>query len=309
MYYFNPLTDSYGYTHSIDMVYTEYFLLSSFDEFLSLIRKVHEDYPNVKYEEHLDRKPSSNYDFFLSSVLFGGCRVSWGKYRNYDKLSKTFDMLKMVELRVNPNKHMNEAWFNRLLHVIKSCTTSGYLRKFDYAIDVPYSPKRVQVLNTRKEPGLYKGTRYYGQPGRHGYLKVYDKQKDLKRIGIDLETPLTRVEHTLFTSKPISLENVAVFDDKNLNTDYESLNETDRAIVEMYSLLRQNGINYDLKLGRVKFDKLKEYISGAYVLLKYDLLDSLLQNICEVFCAELTISQEDWISQDDDLDDLPIPWT
>ncbi len=253
---------------------------------LALIRMVHEEYPSVTYVEYLDQKPQSNYDYYLDNINFGGTFIRLGRYKNYDKMTKTFDMLPMFQIRVNPNKYMHEPFFRDLLQKLLSVSAGGYLKKYDYAVDIPKNPSDVRILDSKKEPGLYKGTRYYGQSGRHGYVKVYDKQKDLARYKEIITTPLTRVEHTLATNKPLSLENVYVLEKNVLKTDISCLNDTDRAIVEMYLLLKARGIDYEIQIGRRKWDKIKEYISGQYALLDYGtILDSLLSNIKTEFDA------------------------
>lgn len=303
--YYNSKLDDFGFTHSIDMVYCEYYSRVSVDEILNICRNIHMLYPELKYQEYLDRKPHSKYDYYLDNIVIGGAHLDIGKYKNYDKLTKSFDLFNMFQLRVNPNKYMHEDWFKRFLSDLLSVGSSGVLRKYDYAVDIPLEPAYVNVLNSRKEPGLYKGTRYYGQSGRHGYLKVYNKQKDMERQNIKIENALTRVEHTLFTGKPLSLEDIAVFNPNTLKTDYTALNDTDKAIVDMYMLLKANKIPYTLNIGRRKMEKLKEYILGEYVLLKYDLLDLLLANIKSVFDCTDSIAQDNEFLQVDDYEELP----
>lgn len=297
--YYNSKLDSNGYIHSIDMVYAEYFAKCSSNGVLEVIRQVHEKFPEQRYEEYLDRKPSSRYDFYLNNIVFGGAHIDIGKYRNFDKTTKSWDLFDMFQVRVNPNKYMNDLWFIELLSALLSVGTSGYLRKYDYAIDIPLSPDYVEVIGSRKEPGLFKGTRYFGQAGEHGYLKVYDKQKELqKKWKKECEHPLTRVEWTQKCVKAPSLDTVAVFDPTVLKTDYKALNDTDVAIVQMYLLLKENGIKYDLKLGRGKMDKLKEYILGSYIPLKFDLLDGLLVDIKKAFELGESLPQEELLLQD-----------
>lgn len=302
--YYKPIVDGKGYVHSIDMVYIEYFSYAKPEVIIDLVRKLHEKYPALNYNEHLGRQPHSRFDYYLDGVALGGAYVHAGKYTNYDKVSKTFDILPMFELRVNPNKYFHEAWFQELLSVLLSNASSGMLRKYDYAVDIPTEPKHVKVLESKKEPGLYKGTRYYGQDGRHGYLKVYDKQKDMQRQKVDIP-PLTRVEHTLFAKKEISLEKVYVLENACLKGDYSDLNDTERCIVEMYLELKALGSTYEPKLGRKMTHKLKEYISGQYALLDYgNILDLLLENIRVVFRATDILTDDEGFMQVSD-EDIP----
>lgn len=278
MEYYFSLSDSFGCTHSIDMVYAEYFCVSA-KGIIKTVQNIHEKYPLLKYQEHLDRLPCSKWDFYLDAISIGGVYVSAGKATDYDAENKKFRTLDMFQIRVNPNKYMKEEWFCELLDCLLDDAKDGWIRKYDYAIDIPKEMRCVQVLDTRKEPGLYKGTRYYGQASRHGYLKIYDKQKDMKRQGEEIGT-LTRVEHTLFTSKEPSLETVYILQNDTLETDYSELKDTDRAIVEMYMQLQALGVGYNLRLGRGKMKTLEPYLQGQYVKLDYGrYLDLLLDDI------------------------------
>lgn len=314
MQYYNPFVCKNGVVHSIDMVYFEYLSYLHPKDILSEIRMVHILYPDVSYKEHLGRAPHSKYDYYLDGVAIGGAYIDMGKYNNYDAMTKTFDLIDMFQIRVNPNKHMQEEWFIELLDRLLSHADSGWIRKYDYAVDIPFDSKYVKLFDTRKEPGLYKGTRYYGQAGRHGYLKVYDKQKDLKRQNIMLDKPLTRIEHTLFDGKSISLEKVYILDNEMLRNDFDKLIDTDRALVEMYLQLKALGVDYDLKLSRRKLAKLESYIHGEYSILDYgDILPKLLEHlkdrfkaVGEVFNNALVLPvDEDGFVDVHTLDDLP----
>lgn len=303
MNYYNPKILQSGIIHSVDMVYVQYFSYLAPKPLLQEIRALHDKFPEVRYEEHLDRPRHSKYDFFIDGVAFGGAYIDMGKYTDYNRETKEFHLLPMFQLRVNPNKYMHEMWFQALLKMLLQFGSSGYLRKYDYAIDIPLPPDMVGVFKSKKEPGLYKGTRYYGQAGRHGYCKIYDKQADMKRFGVDIE-PLTRVEHTFFGNKEPSFEQVYILSNKVVKNDLSELNETDRAIVTMYRELKALGSNYQLDLGRRKMEKLKDYITGNYVVLEYaNVLDELLRNMRIVFNAT-SIAEDDRFVQVDD-DDLP----
>jgi hypothetical protein len=49
MQYYNPIVDCMGYTHSIDMVYIEYFSYINPKGIIDIIRKIHEKYIDLKY--------------------------------------------------------------------------------------------------------------------------------------------------------------------------------------------------------------------------------------------------------------------
>lgn len=290
MHYFYSITDSQGYIHSIDMLYIEWFSKTRLENLLGYIRELHEKYTDVRYEEYLDRPRCSKYDFYLDAVVFGTVFLNMGKYVNYDNLTKSFDILPMFQLRFNPNKVMNEPYFKDFLSLLLREGSSGYIRKYDYAIDIPLPPSCVKIFSSRKEFGLYKGTRYYGQSGRHNYLKIYNKAAELEKQNVQ-EDNLTRVEYTFIGGEIPSFERVYVLD-SNLSNDYSGLNDTDKAIVDMYNTLLNFGFDYDLKLGRKKIEKLSKFLYGSYKLLEYgNILDELLDYMEKYF--DITSSPDD----------------
>lgn len=300
MEYFYSLTDTQGYIHSIDMLYVEWFARCNLKTLLDMVRTLHEEYPLIRYEEYLERPRSSKYDFYLDGIVFGTVFLNMGKYTNYDKVSKTFDIFSLFQLRFNPNKVMKEDYFLALIKCLMKHGSSGYIRKYDYAIDIPVMPKYVKVFSSRKEMGLYKGTRYYGQSGRHNYTKIYDKAEELKKQNIDIKE-LTRVEYTFIGKEIPSFERVYVLDN-DLTSDYSALNDTDIAIIEMYNTLLNFGFDYDLKLGRKKIEKLSKYLYGAYKELDYgNYLNELLEYIKGYF--QLTNESDVFIPCDLCMDD------
>lgn len=296
MLYYNSIKDSNGYIHSIDMLYYESFCRMGVFGVLYHVRYIHEKYPNLDYLEMLDRKPCSKYDYYIHGISIGGVYIATGKYTDYDRDNKKFRLLDMYQLRFNPNKYMSEPWFKELLDGLLYMSGGGWFRKYDYTIDVPVPIDSIQLFDTRKEKGLYKGTRYYGQSGRHGFVKVYDKGKEVLKTGEDIGV-LTRIETTLKAREIPSLENIYILESGSLNTDLNELKDTDRAIVEMYLTLKAMGYDYDLKLGRGKMEKLKEYITGSYTLLKYEhILDELIKHFEYIF----NINDDVMIITDDD---------
>lgn len=281
------------------MVYIEYTALINPKDIIEIVRKVHYKHPELKYIEMLDKLPSSKYLLYRDTVVIGGIHVRAGKYTSYDKASGTFTVAQSFQIRFNPNKYFEESWFQELLKELLKCAKHGLLQKYDYAVDIPKEPCFVEVLNTRKEKGLYKGTRYYGQANRHGNLRIYDKQKEQEKLR-EFIGPLTRVEHTLFAKEKPSLEEVYIFDDSSLDVDYSKLKDTEKAIVEMYLQLKALGYKYDLKLGRKMQAKLAPYLIGSYVKLDYgDILNRLVDNLKKEFHCDVLPPQEGLVMDDD----------
>ena len=286
--YFVSFTDKNSCVHSIDMLYIEYFSNANETYMLKILRDFHFTHPDLPYLEVLDNAMTHKYDFYRNMVKISGISVYFGRYRDYDKITKEFHTWPIFQIRFNPNKYGNEEWFKQLFEMLSECAMDSFLRKYDYAIDVPLAPDMVRLFNSRKEKGLFKGTEYYGQSGRHNYLKIYDKQKDvLKKQKMEIPST-TRVEYTFFANHPRVFEDVCILSSSAVDTDLSSLTDTQRAIVEMKLLLDKNNISYELNLGRRVNEKLKRYIHGRYVPLEYGCLDSLLERVKALYgCTAL----------------------
>lgn len=297
------LPDSNGYIHSIDMIYFEYYSKFSLDYVFNEIRKLHDKYSLVRYEEYLDRPRNSKYDFYLDGVVFGNAFINLGKYCNYDRVSKTFDLFNMYQLRINPNKAFLEPWYDELREICVNCSIDSNLRKYDYSIDIPVAPNEVKVFYSHKEFGLYKGTRYYGQSGRHNYTKIYDKSAEVKTKEFDIGN-MTRVEYTFIANEIPRFENVYIRFNDSLSNDLSSLNDTDKAIVDMFHHLRAMGFEYDLKLGRKKMEKLNSYLYGDFKLLEYgNYLNDLLPFVIADWSTKDIQEHEDYKMYSDNLPD------
>ena len=153
--------------------------------------------------------------------------------------------------------------------------------KFDYAVDVPARLKDIQV-NSRKEPGLYKGTRYYGQRNKHGRLKIYDKKAES-----ELPDDTSRVEWTFCFGKPIVFDTVVWLtngpaplpDVKELGKSY--------AYARMLLDIRALGGDVQQALGYLDYrtaKKIEPYTIGSGVQLfdgGIDVLEKLLRSYCD----------------------------
>lgn len=283
--YFNSIKDDNGCVHSIDNVVITYYLRGSVELMVDQIRTLREMSDN--YWERTGMKACQKYSWYQNQIhLDDGIFVSLGRYSDYDKQQKKFFVYPLMKVEVNPNKHYDKLIFHSLLKLVKEWTAGGYMNKYDYAIDIPVNPDRVKVFGSRKEPGLHKGTRYWGQRNKHGYLKIYDKKKESQ-----LDTPLTRVEHTWFNNEKVSYEDVYIIQYGDLSADLSQLDTVNRALVEMINLLKLHDEDYehcikDLNYRRIK--KIEPFIVGSSEKLEYNEIihKSLLDRIYEVF--ELT---------------------
>lgn len=149
-----------------------------------------------------DLPACSAYSWFKSSIWGGGFYIQYGQYKDFDKVTREWSEYPLIRIKFNPNKYWNSPVLARLNDWIERECDTGVIVKFDYAVDVPARLRDIEV-HSRKEPGLYKGTRYYGQRNKHGRLKIYDKKAES-----DLPDDTARVEWTFCYGKPIVFDDV-----------------------------------------------------------------------------------------------------
>ena len=197
MEYFFKKIDSNGFIHSIDNVVLTYYVesigLKSIDTLIGCIHLLRDKYKDsVNYYEKLNVTACSKYSFYQNIIhLDDGIFLMIGHYGDYDKEKKEMYIFPLMQLEINPNKHFGKEIFNDLMDIINDSCYDCSLKRYDYAIDVPYNTDDVIVFNSRKEKGLYKGTRYFGQRNRNGYCRIYDKAKEQ-----GLDTPLSLRQST-----------------------------------------------------------------------------------------------------------------
>lgn len=290
--YGKNIKDTLGCTHSIDNLVVEY-IVKNFNAksvIDSLARDVFEPtIPGWEKEKmsKLDQPACSAYAWFKSSIWGGGFYIQYGQYRDFDKVTREWTEYPLMRIKFNPNKYWTSPVLARLNDwVAKECDT-GVVVKFDYAVDVPARLSDIQV-HSRKEPGLYKGTRYYGQRNKHGRLKIYDKKEES-----DLDVVTSRVEWTFANGKPI------VFDDVYWLTggpaplpDVTELGPRSYTLARMLLGIRSLGgdVREYLELcDRRTVKKLEPYTIGSGVQLLSSCYDSL-SRLLQAYCDALSVS-------------------
>lgn len=323
MKYFVSKVDSKGFTHSIDNLVVAYdFKSISYSTVKKMIPDIQElgKKHETNYYDALDVNACRKYHFSKDYihlddgiVLFFGSQVE--KLDKPLKGGDRFYTLPLVKLKINPNKHADKPVLKELLKILKRDTCDVRLISFDYAIDIPKPPSDVQVFGTRKEKGLHKHTRYFGQRDKNGFTRIYDKA-----IEQDLDTPLTRVETVINLAKGTknySFEKVFVKSD-TAEKEKVKLTKTDEAIIELCNLLRANGLEYDQGLEKLEPRK-KRFIreqltSGTYEPLDFNekILNELLEDAMKFFDVtalpdqgtkeELQVDLEGFVIMPDNLD-------
>lgn len=309
--YKNEQTDTHGFIHSIDNIVVDYYLTCSYKTATILLFDVLNSYGfNKETNAKLDVLPSFRYEYYRNLIWFEGITFSLGKYSKYDKVTGTWFELDVMRFKVNPNKHDGTPLMDSVVQYIRDNCKDGYLVRYDYAIDIKCSLTDVVVLGSRKEKGLYKGTRYLGQRHKHGYCKIYDKQLEQH-----LDTELTRIEYTFCS------DNIPVFDDILIRAPVSSqngrepLSQQARLYLDMLQEIDALGGNTESYMQRINYrtrKKIEPYLyTGIRLQVDSYILDYLLKFIFDRFIIspadrEVNHGDEDFIT--DFETDLPLPF-
>lgn len=279
MQYQNHKTDGYGYVHSVDMVVIDYYLKGSYKK---LSEKLCELFSSDGVKSSLGNVPNFKYQYYVDMVWCSGIVFHLGKYTDYDKTDKSWSTLDVMRLEVNPNKHLGTPLMDKALEFIREWCTDGCLIRYDYAIDVPVSISDVLVIGSRKEKGLYKGTRYFGRRHAHGYLKIYDKALEQKDTG-----QKTRIEYTYKAGEIPMWENIVIRAPLSASADVPALSPTAKLYLDMLTEIRALGGEIEPYIERMNYRTWKQIephlYSGMQLQLDNDILDDLLKVISGIF--------------------------
>lgn len=318
--YFLSEVDEFGYTHSIDNLVIVYDINPLFqndylDIMIDSLHNLRDSYNgSLNYWERLNVNACSKYSWYCNHIhLDDGIYLSLGHYREGLKEKATYVIFPLFKLEINPNKHYEKSVFKDLQKLINRFCLSGMLKKYDYAIDIPCKISDVQIFNTRKEPGLYKGTRYFGQRSRDGYVKIYDKTKES-----GLDTAITRVEHTFDMVKHTndkSFTNFFVLQGNQESTSLQDFSSNDKVIFDLCQRLVCAGLAYDDLLSGLNFRKRKkiiEALNGAYKEITFNqaIHDSLISLVMDKFNV-VSPEEEEHTSGDEFVkleEDAVLPW-
>lgn len=279
--------DDLGCTHSIDNLVLEYIVFSFnqhsvISSLASVFSRCIDGWNESEFTK-TDMTPCSKFSWFRASLWGGGFYLQYGQYRDYDQLDRTWSEYPLLRIKFNPNKHLNTSLCSELFNWVRLNCDNGALVKFDYAIDVPCCSTNL-VVSSRKEPGLFKGTRYFGQRNKHGRLKIYDKREES-----ELPSDMTRVEWTFCFGKPIVFDDVLFLTSGPLPIpDFTALSPRTAALVRLVLMIRS--LNGDPCEALAQLDprtrkKIEPFTIGTGVRLVqgFDSLAFLLDYYCSTF--------------------------
>lgn len=281
MDYFYYIKDSYSFIHSIDNCIVTYYLKCSLDSAIRTLKQNGEK--RSTYYENLNKLGCSKWSYYQNHIHYDdGIYIKLGKYKIFREDKKKMELLPLVQFEINPNKHSGKESFSEIIDFIKVNCTDGHLDKYDYAIDIPRPLDDIQIIGSRKEKGLYKGTRYYGQRNQNGYCKIYNKAKEQHLV----ET-LSRIEHTVVDSKKLSLEKFFIRD-TDANLDLSDLSNSAKTIVLLCMEIKQLGGDYESiieSMNKRSKRQVLTHLKGEFIEYEYDtsILNRLLEKINELF--------------------------
>lgn len=127
----------------------------------------------------------------------GNLRISLHHFKPFGLDNNCFSLI----LEFNPNKidEPDMLFVQDIISYFKQLLTENDVfvwdnTRCDFTIDVPYSIDDIRILS-RKSSAFYHGTYYFGTRGSSGYIRVYDKCKQMLDIfHTDVSGPITRIE-------------------------------------------------------------------------------------------------------------------
>lgn len=286
--YSNEVIDLHGYIHSIDNIVIDYFLVCSYktvtDRLMDVLR------PHGFDEEghcKLEVLPSYRYEYYRNLVWYEGFTFSLGKYTNYDRLTKTWTELDIMRFKVNPNKHEGTPIMDDVVKFLTEYCKDGYLVRYDYAVDIRCPLSDVIVLGSRKEKGLYKGTRYLGQRHKHGYCKIYDKQKEQC-----LDHELTRIEYTFCGDNIPVVDDILIRAPVDVQNGREPLPAQAKLYLDMLQEIEALGGDIESYLQRINFRTRKKLEPYLYTGIRLQLEDQILNKLMDKINSRFIISDD-----------------
>lgn len=136
---------------------------------------------------------------------FDGVLITLQRFKPFGSDIPNYSIL----MELNPNKHLDNPVILDLIKRLKDLLGAYFVwhnTRMDYALDIPYPIADVRLL-TRKIGSSYQGTYYFGQRGKSGYTRVYDKRKEqLEKARIDIGREVTRIEWESRSGDPVHMD-------------------------------------------------------------------------------------------------------
>lgn len=288
MEYFIYETDNNGVTYSIDNLVLEYIFNHpniNYLEFLHELKTKYKDIENEYYED-LDKPYCSKWQFYNNRVhLCNGVTTWFGKWTLSNEGEKY--IFPIIRVEFNPNKHGHKSIVKDLFDYIIDNSGDSELKRYDFSIDIRCKPEDI-IIDTRKEKGLHKGTRYFGQRNHDGYCKVYNK-----KVEQNLDYDLTRVEYTIVHNKKgknkkqgLNIDKIYLRYDKN---ELVNLSKPMYALYRFCCLCDISNLDYDDILSGLNYKEQRKIKSALYngsfeeFIISRDIHDRLIDSVYKMY--------------------------
>ena len=249
-------------------------------------------------EPNLAKRRFYNYQSIIS---YDGITLLIGRFLKRIGDADVYDCECCVRLIYNPNKHINDEFLELLIPYLSNNFT-GRIIKYDLAVDVPgIEPNFVNVF-TRKQKSTCKDTQYYGAKNRHGYIKIYNKSKELKLK----DTQITRIEFTLKTGQPLPTDEVYIpILNSSIDCDFSKLTDTAQRYVLLINEIKNCGGDWKKHYDNLNFrmrKKIEPFVVGGNK--KLVLCDDDVIKLLSYYTDVFNITQCFKLVNDFELDEL-----
>lgn len=173
----------------------------TFDKYQAFMKDLGANLMTYEVMEH-DGAPLTAYTKNTAREYHHNAIVGHGEgavYIGYQHNSERYDVIRGCSMKVelNPNKENAEQKIlaNTFRKHFEGYTI--YIRGMDLALDLEVEQSNLVIVSqTGRHQDRHKGTVYFGTRGKHGYLRSYNKKKELKeKQGIEIKSDsLTRIE-------------------------------------------------------------------------------------------------------------------
>lgn len=278
MRYYVSFVDSQKYCYSIDkLVLHGTFLYNTFDEFSarlnSLLIKYSVCYDELPFSLSLCRdtyyqslKKLTYLNNFKFELCCGSDVATFWLGTHFQAFDKTLNTWK---LELNPNKCMPCEFVSSLFALLNMYSKHVDISEYDIAVDMPFSRDSFFLLKDRRKyqcvlNSSVDKTEYLGCRHEHGFIKLYNKQKESS-----LDYSLTRFELTcssLHLSDVLNSIPCIYFSLGQIRLTDMKLNDTDQFILKTL-ILDPSRLS---ELGRNKREKMREALECAFVPVSFD---------------------------------------
>lgn len=197
-----------------------------------------------------NKRPSSFYSWFRSSVWTDGLNIKIGDYSRHGQV---WWLTARVRTEFNPNKSLDRSDVLAVTDWLRDHSDRIILSECDYAVDLPCLTRFISC-SSRKDKVTYNDSRYYGKRHHNGRVKVYNKRREiLDKCKSDIGSDLSRCEITCKFCESIDFSVCTSF--SGSSSSFDSLSSNLQTIALLLSEVSSLGGDVEESLSRCVKDK------------------------------------------------------